>query len=679
MAVHNDYQSFLGAYFRQLHLSKIDAGRRQTLEDLRGRDMGAGASTRYPDDKRNKEQKTWAPDDPLPDMTATIPATPATATAPATPAMRVLEDADAKALYRDVREILRKMEDDESDIKSEFPDLPKEWKPFFDNPLAVPPTTSSFDKFKPYPAIRDTTLPPNPALWAPGAGGHLDHFYRLFASIIITPADEPVAVFVRRIRVGSYDMKAFMDDYKLGNYSAEFIGFIEEVKNRVSYQYTGNKAYFNMSSGAIDPNLAIFAGRRIDKIIDGVNRKKEPVDATRLATFSRFSTPPAPPAVGSHQKLLDLIYSNENFRNVFSAHGGDKIVNLFTHAKASADYEKLPPTLTDKKGILEAAKDNIEEWGDEHLSKVFGSKHESHKYTKLEAKSFIEAIRKLKIKPQDGLAGIVAKAGEIKTELESGEKRAPGHTGVWKTFTTIMGEAQTGMKSAFKGALKNAPKMLAVVQYAIYRAVHMGKKEDGKAILETLYISQYDNLTSDRWEEFDKNHYDSGLTKSTGLGLDKGAGKWMIKAAEFVVERGIADPLFLAAHGLNRFVQTRGGKVGNATMNFKKYGALAKPMEDEWKRTAAEAVRLGHVAAPGPTTLKPGSYGIPISQEYQDITELLAFWDYLHTGEVRDKTPFIARTKMQQDFTDANRFAGGTAAHPTTIIADWRRSHGYAA
>jgi len=430
MAQFGDFQSFCLEHLKRLHLSKIDAGRRKTLEKLRGRDMGAGATPRYPDDKRSTEQKSW-------DLDALLPAAldgPIPVPAGTTPGPVCLENDDIEEFYRISRRVLRKMEDNKPDIISEYPGLDKDWEQFFD---VVHPATgaiitrSAFNKFSPAPKVRDSSWnPANPARmtwaaaqakvrsgvpWAPGDGGYLDHFANLFMISITTAAHaaaNPVADFVQRIpSMGSYTKLKFLADYNAGNYSDKFIGFIEHVNREVMNQYYTNPARFMTGGGAIDQNATIFTGRggAIDRITNGLNPDLEDVDWTAGGRIDMFKAPPAPPAADrSYKKLLDLIYSSEKFRTVFEANGGNQITTMLARAKANADYGQLKPALTDKKGILEAAAGKLGEIGDEHLSKLFGSRHEAHKYTKLEAKAFIEAIRKLEITPQQGLAGIMA-------------------------------------------------------------------------------------------------------------------------------------------------------------------------------------------------------------------------------------------------------------------------------
>ncbi|MDR1071094.1 MAG: hypothetical protein LBL21_00420 [Rickettsiales bacterium] len=628
MAQYSDYQDFVFNYFKQAHLDNMDAGRRARLDALRGRVLNVNGVDTYPDDKRNTEQKSWHFSTRGPNGASLLPdINRGTGQPGAAGFVDPLDGNDAIEFYRKVRTVLRNMEKEKNTIDQENPGLSGKWAKFF----------AYTDNSTPnHPVIKNTFKPFNPAAMLNAAGNPITNDLRNLINFYVIPngTNSIFATTIAQSFAPGYSINKFINDYNHQNYSEQFLDQLDRIMNQVNM--TANTAGSQITNNTPGVRNFFAPDGVFYKLIKGLDQENEQPDTDLF--FDNHNPPQNGEA--NYKALLDLLSSNEDFRKQFSKHGGEEIAGLFDHAKANTNYDVLDPKLTDKKWPLEQARDNLDKVIKERLAKL-GDNHMRHKYSDIRAHGIVEAINKLQIKQQDGLGKVMENAEKIKTELD---KSNPNAAKMWKVFTTIMGEAQTGMPDAFAGALKNGSQMRAVVQYAISRAVNTeGKKEEAKVVLEVLSVLRYGTFTSDRWEEWKKNP----LKMWDGVKeMNEGFLKWFAVGSNWAVNRGV-DAIFWAGHFANRTLQMQGAKFKDA--KGKKLGALEQPINDY--RNAANAADQA---------------------KYKDITDLMAFWDYLTTGAVIDKNPLRKHSKEQEKHTDnvVPNFQG-------TVFNPWKAQYGY--
>ena len=193
--------------------------------------------------------------------------------------------------------------------------------------------------------------------------------------------------------------------------------------------------------------------------------------------------------------LLRHLAHKDKVRNVFPS---DKIKSAFDTAKSNVAYDDknspdyVPPKRKDEITPLQ----RMSEWADETYADIF------EKYTKFKgdrlyfspnAKNIVAAIHKAKVKPTDGIKGVLDKAGDIEKGLLYKSPKATDH---FKWFSKTMGELGSTMPKAFEGALRNGRQMRAIIEEMILIAVRDGKVDEAKTAMEVLSVIKYGYTTS---------------------------------------------------------------------------------------------------------------------------------------------------------------------------------------
>ena len=250
---------------------------------------------------------------------------------------------------------------------------------------------------------------------------------------------------------------------------------------------------------------------------------------------------------GEYPFLLTPLYKNKKIHDVFSNYDdGHKICGAIEKAKDKIKYDDsssddyVPPRENDKLTPFQALSrwcgntyhDVFEKWvtfGD----RMFYSKS---------AESIIKALNSSKIKPTDGLEGILSKKTDIEKNLLYKSPRATDH---FKWFCKTMDEIKSTMPKAFAGALSHGTQMQAVVSAVISKAVQEGKTEEAKTALEVLSVVHYglttskimDALKSEKFSVF--SDHDLSWNKNQGVQFVTNALDKSVKAAFMLAGYGI--------------------------------------------------------------------------------------------------------------------------------------------
>ena len=256
--------------------------------------------------------------------------------------------------------------------------------------------------------------------------------------------------------------------------------FQTKVKNVAYYltAYTTNPYYKN------DDLIRALGGNAFDfkDIQEGFDDKA--VDPAKLNAFKT-----------EYDILLRTLAHKDKIRDVFPS---DKIKTAFNTAKENVAYDDknskdyVPPKRDDELTPLQ----QLSKWADDTYADVF-EKYIKFKGDRLyfspQAKQIVAAIHKAKVKPTDGIKGVLDKAGDIEKGLLYKSPKATEH---FKWFTKTMGELSNTMPKAFEGALRNGRQMHAIIEEMIMIAVRDGKVDEAKSAMEVLSVIKYGYTTS---------------------------------------------------------------------------------------------------------------------------------------------------------------------------------------
>lgn len=260
------------------------------------------------------------------------------------------------------------------------------------------------------------------------------------------------------------------------------------------------------------------------------------IDANKLNYFKR-----------NHQDLLNVLYKKDKVFNVFRNYDSGKISGRIVAARDKLKYDDkstddyIPPKRDDELTPLQ----QLSRWADDtydNLLDKYLKFHGDRLYFSKNAENIVKAINGAKIKPTDGIKGVLDKAEDIKKNLLY---KSPTATKHFDWFTKTMGELQSTMKNAFAGALKNGRQMRAIVSELIIKAVRDGKVDEAKTAMEVLSVIKYGATTSKIMDALGKENMtifsDSKLSwnKNEGVKFVSTALDKSIKAAFMGIGYGI--------------------------------------------------------------------------------------------------------------------------------------------
>lgn len=256
-------------------------------------------------------------------------------------------------------------------------------------------------------------------------------------------------------------------------------------------------------------------------------------DAASNKILKGFDDPQVDPQKRQNFKLeydilLRKLAKDDKLRAQFSS---EKINTAFDTAKQYIGYDDpnskdyVPPKREDELTLWQQIK---KEAGDTYAD-IF------EKYTKFngdrlyfsdQAKQIVAGIHKAKIKPTDGIDGVLNKAADIKKTLLYKSPQATEH---FDWFTKTMSEIKDTMPKAFEGALKNGRQMRAIIEELIMKAVREGKEKEAKSAMEVLSVIKYGYTTSKIMDALGKE--DVSIFSDKNLSWNKNAGVQVITNA----------------------------------------------------------------------------------------------------------------------------------------------------
>lgn len=339
------------------------------------------------------------------------------------------------------------------------------------------------------------------------------------------------------------DLKDGLKDKKY-NSDSEF-----QDKLKLIAQYLG---YYKDDLG-----LSRYSFNEIERGFDG-----GAIDLQKLSDFK-----------SEYDILLRRLAGDEKIRNAFPS---DKIKTAFDTAKQYIAYDDknspdyIPPKRNDEITPLQC----ISEWADETYADIF-EKYVKFKGDRLyfspNAKNIVAAIHKAKVKPTDGIKGVLDKAGDIEKGLLYKSPKATDH---FKWFTKTMGELSSTMPKAFAGALRNGRQMRALIEEMIMIAVRDGKVDEAKTAMEVLSVIKYGYTTSKIMDTLGKEKL--SIFSDGKLSWNKNEGMKFVTTA---LDKSIKT----AFMGIGYGITMAGNAINLSGSKFKGHRGRLKNKQSEWE------------------------------------------------------------------------------------------------
>ncbi len=285
-----------------------------------------------------------------------------------------------------------------------------------------------------------------------------------------------------------------------------------------------------------DTNVANwFSGIDLQDIADNAFADNT-IDPNKLAYFKR-----------NHQTILNVLYKKDKVFNVFKNYDGGKISSQIDKAREKLKYDDknsddyVPPKRDDQLTPMQ----QLSKWADDtydNLLDKYLKFHGDRLYFSKNAQFIVKAINGAKIKPTDGIDGVLSKSEDIKKNLLY---KSPTATKHFDWFVKTLTEMKATMPKAFAGALKNGRQMRAIISEIIIKAVRDGKVDEAKTTMEVLSVIKYGATTSKVMDALKKEDFtifsDGKLSwnKNEGVQFVSKALDKSIKAAFMGVGYGI--------------------------------------------------------------------------------------------------------------------------------------------
>lgn len=287
-------------------------------------------------------------------------------------------------------------------------------------------------------------------------------------------------------------------------------------------------------------------------------------------------------------EIFDTLLTKSSIRTDFLGKAPDKISEPLTKAIELTDYENkdskdfLPAKYPDEKNWMQQFEDWKNDTYEDYLRKFTNPSRGTRIFFSPWAQNIIKAFDKVKIKPTDGLEGILAKKDDISKKLVT-SKNASDH---FKWFTDNVEKLKNaGMGKAVEGALRNGAQMRHLVSGLIAEAVEQGKEKEAKTALEILSVAKYGLSSSRTMDAINKT--DMTIFSDKGLSWNKNEGiKTVTGALDKTIKFGIQAAGY-AATGAYNFIQHRRTKIGNDIRN----NPILKKAHDKWETENQQALQ----------------------------------------------------------------------------------------
>ena len=281
-------------------------------------------------------------------------------------------------------------------------------------------------------------------------------------------------------------------------------------------------------------------------------------------------------------EIFDTLLTKSSVRNDFLTRAPSKISDPLTKAIELTDYENksskdyVPEKYPDEKNWRQELEDWKNDTYEDYFRKFVNPSRGTRIYFSPWSQNIIKAFDKAKVKPTEGLEGILKNKDTISGNLKS-SKTSSDH---FKWFTDTVEKLKgAGMGKAVEGALRNGAQMRHLVSGLIAEAVKQGKVKEAKTALEILSVAKYGLLSSRTLDAIRKA--DMTIFSDGRLSWNKNEGIKMVTTAVDKTARAAVVGISAGIVGINNFIQHRRTKIGNDIRNNKILNDAHKKWETE--------------------------------------------------------------------------------------------------
>ena len=224
-------------------------------------------------------------------------------------------------------------------------------------------------------------------------------------------------------------------------------------------------------------------------------------------------------------------FKNYDYKGTISGQVQKAITGTDYANKDSKDF--VPPVYDDQKNFLQRVDDKLDKFKENQIDPWANVLRGTRRYFSPFARNVVEAVASVKIKdkdgkthkikPTDGLKGILDNADAIKSKLQEKSPKAMGH---FDWFAGKLKIYSDKMPKAFAGAFYNPRQMRAIVSQIIVDAINDDKTDEAKSALEVLSTMKYGILHS--------NVVDALKAENFNIVGDKGLSWNKYESAKFV-------------------------------------------------------------------------------------------------------------------------------------------------
>ncbi|MBO7053657.1 MAG: hypothetical protein J6W27_04465 [Alphaproteobacteria bacterium] len=291
-------------------------------------------------------------------------------------------------------------------------------------------------------------------------------------------------------------------------------------------------------------------------------------------------------------EILETLYRDKNVRKKFGEKD-PKFVEIIEkaegkiawHDKSKDDYVK--PKVEDVLTPLQ----QLEKWGKDKYSDTLKKYEElrgGHVFFSPHAKEICKAIDKEKVKPTDGLKGLLDKADAIKKRFNS--KTLDQH---FDWFVQTMNDVKNDIPKAIDGAWKDARQMKCVITQIILRATDPANDDPdamakAKTAMEIMTVMKYGMLTSNVMDAFRKQEF--SMFSDGKLSWNKNEGIQFVTKA---FDRGLKAAFTGIGYGItfaHNKIHLAGGKFKNKNNDRNK---AKDPLSARFAEEQARIARTG--------------------------------------------------------------------------------------
>ena len=280
--------------------------------------------------------------------------------------------------------------------------------------------------------------------------------------------------------------------------------------------------------------------------------------------------------------IFDTLLKESKVREHFLAQTNKKIISEpLNEALRQTDYENknskdyLEPKYPDEKNWLQRLGDWKDDTYENYFRRFVEPARGSVKFNNPWTLNIMKAFDKVKIKPTDGLEGILAKKSDILAKLKSSKTSSDHFEWFTKTIETLK---NSGMGKAVEGALRNGNQLRQVAIGIITEAIESKpqKLAEAESALEILSVAKYGLLTSRTMDAINKT--DVNIFSDGKLSWNKNEGiQTVTKVVDRTIKTGI-QAVGYAATGAYNFIQHRRTKIDRDIRN----NPILKKAYDKW-------------------------------------------------------------------------------------------------